>query len=86
MNFSARLIQLRNPASHTKQALSEAAELRVIQIRHGVAGRAQTPAEDLREPFQALSQCDSNEGMVVKDLFKGILLKRQACRPTGALS
>lgn len=41
------------------------------------------PDEDLRLRFEALSQLDSNERMVVKELLDGMLLKHQARRLAG---
>jgi hypothetical protein len=42
------------------------------------------PDEDLRLRFEALSQLDSNERMVVKELLDGMRLKHQARRLAGA--
>ena len=42
------------------------------------------PDEDLRLRFEALSQLDSGERMVVKELLDGMLLKHQARRLAGA--
>ena len=44
----------------------------------------QGPDEDLRLRFEARSQLDSNERMVVKELLDGMLLKHQARRLAGA--
>jgi transcriptional regulator with XRE-family HTH domain len=42
------------------------------------------PDEDLRLRFEALSQLDSGERMVVKELLDGMLLKHQARRLAGS--
>jgi len=42
------------------------------------------PDEDLRLRFEALSQLDTGERMVVKELLDGMLLKHQARRLAGA--
>lgn len=42
------------------------------------------PDEDLRLRFEALSQLDGNERLVIKELLDGMLLKHQARRLAGA--
>lgn len=84
MRFPTRLIQLRKAANFTQQTLSEAVEwhlsLDSLVFEEGECG----PDEDLRLRFEALSQLDSGERMVVKELLDGLLLKHKARRLAGA--
>jgi hypothetical protein len=77
MHFPTRLIQLRKAANFTQQTLPGAAELHVSLDSLVIE-------EDLRLRVEALAQLDSNEGMVVKELLDGMLLKHEARRLVGA--
>ncbi|WP_075186740.1 helix-turn-helix domain-containing protein [Teredinibacter haidensis] len=107
MEFVQRLITLRKERGLTQQALANAIELHVNQIKRYEAGTAQptldtlvrlakelhttlddlvfgedhrSPEDDLKLQFEALSQFDENERMVVKKLLESLILKHNAKR------
>lgn len=107
MEFVNRLITLRKERGLTQQALANAIELHVNQIKRYEAGTAQptldtlvrlakelnatlddlvfgedhrSPDDDLKLQFEALSQFDETERMVVKELLESLILKHNAKR------
>lgn len=107
MEFVQRLITLRKERGLTQQALANAIDLHVNQIKRYEAGTAQptldtlvrlakelhttlddlvfgedhrSPEDDLRLQFEALSQFDETERMVVKELLESLILKHNAKR------
>jgi len=108
MEFVKRLIELRKQRGLTQQALADAIELHVNQIKRYEAGTTAQPTldtlvrlakelhttlddlvfgedhrgpdDDLRLQFEALSQFDENERMVVKELLESLILKHNTKR------
>lgn len=107
MEFVKRLTNLRKERGLTQQALANAINLHVNQIKRYEAGTAQptletlvrlakelhttlddlvfgedhrSPDDDLKLQFEALSQFDENERLVVKELLESLILKHNAKR------